>query len=188
MNRQPITLSKRPWDIPILVFFVINLLFVTYIIDLEQLVIPDPYHFTYPVWPPRPAVDLIHWWGSNFDPPLMARLPWWKTTIWIDVLFFGPFYLFGIYAFIKGREWIRIPSIIYSSMLLTNVLVILSEERYGANATPHWPVMLLAHLPWLLFPFYIIYRMGRFPHPFTEPVGEAGEVGGTLQPSGEAAK
>ena len=170
MNRRAIPLSKRPGDIAILVFFFVNILVITYIVDVEQLVIPDPSNFTYPLWPPPAAVDLIHWWGRTFDPVLMARPAWWKVTIWIDSLFFGPFYIVGIYAYIKGKEWIRIPSIIYASTLLTNVLIILGEEMYGIHATPRLPIVVLANLPWLLFPIYIIYRMWRYPHPFTEVV------------------
>jgi hypothetical protein len=67
----------------------------------------------------------------------------------------------------KGKAWIRIPSIIYSSMLLTNVLIILGEELAGEHPSPHFPVVLLANLPWLLFPLYIFYRMGRSTAPFT---------------------
>lgn len=29
------------------------------------------------------------------------------------------------------------------------------------------PIVFLANLPWLVFPIYIIYRMWRYPHPFT---------------------
>jgi emopamil binding protein len=179
MNRRAIPLSKRPGDIAILVFFVINILVITYIVDVEQLVIPDPSNFTYPLWPPPAAVDLIHWWGRTFDPVLMARPAWWKVTIWIDSLFFGPFYIVGIYAYIKGKEWIRIPSIIYASTLLTNVLIILGEEIYGIHATPQLAIVVLANLPWLLFPVYIIYRMWRYPHPFSEvaPLEEAAAAG-----------
>jgi hypothetical protein len=99
MNRQIIPLSKRPGDIAIVAFFLINILFITYIVDLEQLVIADPVHFTYPLWPPPIAVDVIHWWGRTFDPVLLARPAWWKVTIWIDALFFGPFYIVAIYAY-----------------------------------------------------------------------------------------
>jgi hypothetical protein len=53
-------------------------------------------------------------------------------------------------------------------MLFTVVLVILGEEIGCAHATPHLPIVLLANLPWLLFPIYIIYRMWRYPAPFTE--------------------
>ncbi len=86
--------------------------------------------------------------------------------IWIDALLFGPFYLVGIYAYVTGKSWIRIPSIIYSSMLITNVLIILSEEIYGVHAAPNLPAVLLLNFPWLAFPLYIIYRMWRDPHPF----------------------
>ena len=44
----PLPLSKRPVDIALIVFFCINLFFITYIVDLEQLVIPDADHFLYP--------------------------------------------------------------------------------------------------------------------------------------------
>ena len=168
INRCTIPLSKRPGDIAILTFFLFNLLFITYVVDFEQLVIPNPAHFTYPLWPPPAAVDIVHHYGQTFDPLLIARPLWWKTTIWIDALLFGPFYLAAIYAFIAGRNWIRIPSIIYSSMLITNVLIILSEEIFGSHASPQLPVVLLLNLPWLVFPLFIIYRMWRSPLPFRE--------------------
>ena len=167
MDRHPIPLSQRPGDIILLVFFFVNILFISYIVDIEQLIIANPYHFTYPLWPPPPAVNAIHWWGSTFDPLVMARPAWWKVTIWIDDLFFGPFYVVAIYAYIKGKEWIRIPSIIYGSMLFTVVLVIMGEEIGGIHATPHLPIVFLANLAWLVFPLYIIYRMSRSSHPFT---------------------
>ncbi len=180
MNRHPIPLSQRPGDIVLLVFFFVNILFISYIVDIEQLIIANPYHFTYPLWPPPPAVNAIHWWGSTFDPLVMARPAWWKVTIWIDDLFFGPFYVVAIYAYMKGKEWIRIPSIIYGSMLFTVVLVIMGEEIGGIHATPHLPIVFLANLPWIVFPLYIIYRMARSPHPFTR---EQQEQSPTLAPA-----
>jgi hypothetical protein len=33
----------------------------------------------------------------------------WKAMIWADVIFFGPFYVIATYAFIAGKEWIRVP-------------------------------------------------------------------------------
>ena len=168
MSNQTIPLKRRPLDIAILGFFVINLLVITYVVDFEQLIIPDASHFTYPLWPPRAAVDVIHWYGRTIDPVLIARPVWWKMTIVIDDLLFGPFYVFAIYAFIKGKNWIRIPSVWYSAMLFTNVLIILGEERFGAYATPQFPVVLMLNLPWLLFPLIITARMARSPEPFSE--------------------
>ena len=73
MNRRTVPLSERRGDIAILAFFLVNILFITYVVDVEQLIIPNPAHFTYPIWPPKPAVDAVHWWGQTFDPVLMAR-------------------------------------------------------------------------------------------------------------------
>lgn len=88
-------------------------------------------------------------------------------TIWIDVLFFGPFYAFAIYAYTKGREWIRTPSLVYAGTLLANVTIILGEEISGPHASPQLGIVLLANAPWVLFPIFIIYRMWRDEQPFT---------------------
>ena len=97
--------SRRKGDIVVLVFFWINILFITYIVDVEQIVLPDiSGDWEYPLWPPAFCVDIIHWYGRNFDPVLIARPAWWRMTIWIDALFFGPFYITAIYAWTKGKN------------------------------------------------------------------------------------
>ena len=163
-------LGRRPWDLVFVAFFAVNLGFITYVVDIEQLVIDDPANFRYPAWPPAPLVDLVHWWGRTFDPLLLARPPFWRMTIWIDVVFFGPFYAAAIYAFVRGRDWIRLPAIFWAGTMTANVLIILMEERYGVHASPRWGVVLAANLPWLLLSAAVVLRMARSSHPFTEPV------------------
>ncbi len=167
MPLTPPALSKRPMDIAIIIFFIINLFFITYIVDLEQLMITDPNHFNFPTWPPARMVDLVHWYRRNFDPVLMARPTWWRATIWIDSLFFGPFYAFAIYAFIKGENWIRFGSIIWASVMLTNVTIILFEEVNGEHATPALFRVLLSNAAWIIFPLIVLYRMWRSVYPFS---------------------
>jgi EXPERA (EXPanded EBP superfamily) len=166
-NMPPLPLSKRPFDIALIVFFCINLFFITYIVDLEQLVIPNADHFQYPVWPPAKMVDLVHWYGRNFDPVLIARPAWWRATIWIDALFFGPFYAIAIYAYAKGRNWIRFGSIMWASVMLTNVSIILFEEVNGEHATPQLARVLLSNAAWVIFPLLVLYRMRRSVYPFS---------------------
>lgn len=112
---------------------------------------------------------MVHWWGRTFDPLLLARPAWWRATIWIDALGFGPFYVVAIYAYIKGKDWMRLPSIIWASVMLTNVTIIMSEEIFGPHATPHLAIVALANLPWLLVPLAVIVRMYTREHPFTVP-------------------
>jgi len=153
----------------IVLFFLVNLVFITYVVDLEQLVIANPYHYKQPLWPPAFAVRIIHSYGKHYDPVLMARPVWWKTTIWIDALGFGPFYVVATYAFAKARNWIRLPAVIYSSVMMTNVTIILSEEAWGPHATPHLLFVLGDNAAWLIFPILIIARMWRSERPFDSP-------------------
>jgi hypothetical protein len=166
--RMPIPLKRRPLDVVLLGFFVTNLLFVSYVISLEQIVIANPAAFAPPIWPPRAALRLIHWWESTFDPLLWARPVWYRATIWIDVLLFGPFYAAAIYAFARGREWIRTPCFVWAGLMLANVTIILSEELAGPHASPHPLVVVGANASWLLFPLLVTWRMARQPHPFSE--------------------
>ena len=98
---------------------------------------------------------------------LTGLVGWGSLLALVLFLFFGPFYFFAVYAFTRGKEWIRIPSVIYASVMLTNVTIILSEEFFGEYASPDPWIVVLANAAWLLFPILIIYRMWRDPHPFT---------------------
>jgi hypothetical protein len=166
---EPVPLRERKVDLLFLAFFVVNLGFITYIVDVEQIVIADPYHFSYPAWPPGVFVDLVHSYGARFDPLIMARPPFYRMTIWIDAVFFGPFYACAIYAFTRGRGWIRVPALVWAGAMMANVLIILMEERYGANRAPNIAVVLGLNAPWLLMPFAMMLRMRR-DRPFQRPM------------------
>ena len=148
--RETIPLRERPVDIALLVFFAFNLLFVSYVISLEQIVIADPNNFAYPAWPPRFMVDLIHSYGHRMDPVLMARPTW---------------YACAIFAYWRGKEWIRIPSIMYASVMVALVSVILAEEIAGAHAAPNPAAVVALNAPWILFPLVILGRMAFSVHP-----------------------
>jgi hypothetical protein len=175
--RVSIPLRRRPLDVALVVFFAVNLLFTTYVVSLEQVVIADPSHFIPPPWPPAPLLSLVHWWERSFDPLLLARPAWYRATIWLDVLVFGPFYAFAIYAFARGRDWIRLPSVIWASMLFTNVFIILFDELKGTHATPAPGVVVAANAPWLLVPVLVVWRVARSPHPFTREVAPSPPAG-----------
>ena len=165
MEHKTIPFWQRKVDWIFVGFFLINFFFITYIVDIEQIIIPDPNNFQQSIWPPEPFIRLIHWYGNSFDPLLMRRPQWWKMTIWVDALLYGPFYAFAIYAFIKGKDWIRIPAFFYSGMMFMGVTVILGEEIAGPYATPHLPLVLALNLPWLLMPVLLTFRL-RKEHPF----------------------
>jgi EXPERA (EXPanded EBP superfamily) len=179
--RQPIPLARRPLDVALIAFFAVNLFFTTYVVSFEQIAIDDPFHFTPPLWPPERLVALVHWYEKSFDPLLLARPAWYRATIWIDVLGFGPFYAVALYAWARGRDWIRIPSIVWASVMATNVFIILFDELRGVHATPHPAAVVAANAAWLVVPFVVVWRVARSEHPFTEAAaapaaGARGEV------------
>jgi hypothetical protein len=177
---ETLPLSRRRIDILLVAFFLINLLVVSYLIDIEQIVIEDPTNFSYPLWPPPFMVDAVHWWGNNFDPLLMARPVFFKVTIWLDNLLYGPFYLVAIYAYWKGKEWIRLPSIIYAVSMISGVIMILSEEAFGQYKTPELGLVVAANISWIIFPLIILFRMGLQAHPFRRPVAASVTTGSEL--------
>jgi len=174
-RRQVIPLRNRKADWILLAFFAVNLFFITYFVDIEQLTIANPLHFTYPAWPPHAIVDMVHSYGQKYDPLLMARPAFWRMTIWIDVIWNGPFYVAAIYAISRGREWIRVPALIWSGSMSAVVLIILSEEYNGIHASPHFPIVLLLNIPWLALPLGTIARMAR-EHPFTRSATTGAEA------------
>lgn len=166
-NREVIPLRQRRLDLGFIGFFIFNFVFVSMMIDLECVLIKDTSNFDYPIWPPEPFVRLIHWYGRNYDPLLMARPPFWMVTMFFDVYVFGPFYLLATYAFIRGRDWIRIPAIIWATMMFTIVCIILNEEAFGQYRTDHLPLVIALNLSWLIMPILVVWRVGGTAHPFT---------------------
>ncbi len=171
--RRPIPLSRRPLDVALLAFFAVNLFFISYVVSLEQIVIADPAHFTQPVWPPAAALRLIHWYERTWDPLLLARPAWYRATIWLDVCVFGPFYAAALFAYARGRDWIRTPSILWAAMMFTNVFIILFDEVKGVHAAPNPWATIGSNAAWLLVPFLVLWRVTRSHHPFTEPAAGA---------------
>lgn len=171
MARAVIPLSQRPLDYLYILFFIINLTIITYIVDYEQLAIPTPWpepgKFTYPVWPPAWWVDTIHHYARTRDPLLLARPVWWKVFIAVDCLFFGPCYAVFLYAFIKGKDWVRMLGIVYASVICTIVITICTEELYGPTPAVDATAVLLLNAPWFLLPFGMLVRFVLSEHPFT---------------------
>jgi hypothetical protein len=173
-------LPRKIIDIILLVFFFINIIFICYLFDIEQLVVSGADHEFItnngfeayvgagmaPIWPPKFIIRLNHFVGQ-FDKALYYRDPWWQATIWIDVIIFGPFYITAIIAFIKGYNWIRVPAIMWATMMLTNVTIIFISEFTDPKYAGGQPLPIIAaNLLWILMPILLIIRMVLYPQTF----------------------
>ena len=112
---------------------------------------------------------------ADCDPLFVINPPFMRVALVFSALVWGPLYLYFIWGFIKGKNAIRIPALMYSSALTVVMLMIFSEELF--SQVPGWasplPWKFTAYnLPYLLMPLLLAFRM-RSPNPFGDDEGAA---------------
>src|SRR5439155_1098081 len=73
-----------------------------------------------------------NWWYANGTDPLLLHAPiGLKVQVAISAFVFGPFYLLLVYAFVAGRDWIRMPAIVYVSAMTYGMVLLFGAEFLG---------------------------------------------------------
>lgn len=85
---------------------------------------------------------------------------------------YAPFYLIAAYAFIAGKDWIRIPVLCISTALFYSLTVILVDQVYGPFASHNLPLIFAAYTTYWLMPIVLFIKFAFNPHPFTTDVVE----------------
>jgi hypothetical protein len=108
-----------------------------------------------------------------------------QVTVGTSAVLFGVFYLVLIYAFVRGREWIRLPAVFYAGMVVMGTGVYLAVGLLGDAPLFHLACgpdsaydykfvsaakSLTYNLPYPLVALLLVARMSR-PHPFTQRLG-----------------
>ena len=84
----------------------------------------------------------------------------------IDAFVFGTFYLVLVYAFVRQRNWIRLPALLFASAMFYSVVVYVLMEAFSEHAEQtNLPMVLLIGSPYTLMPLLLVYRMWK-PNPF----------------------
>ena len=163
--------KRAPWtlvDRLLVGWFVLGLL-ITFLIDIEQVMVVDPAKYGQPgftpLWPPEPCVRAIHWWGRTADELVLARPVWFRVAIWLEILVQAPFYALAILAFVRGQSWIRLPAVVYSSVLLTIMPMVLGEQLLGPHATTRPGLVLAVYGAYVIMPALVAWRV-RHPEVF----------------------
>ena len=118
----------------------------------------------------RAAQDPIgrawRWYAESFDPLLFDRLLSVRVMFGIDAWVFGPFYLLLVYAFVRQRNWIRMPALLFSSAMFYSVVVYFLMEVFSVHAAEtNIPMVTLISAPYTIMPVLLAYRMWK-PMPF----------------------
>ncbi len=109
------------------------------------------------------------WYAESFDPVFLDTPLWLRIMCTIDFVVFGPCYLVFIYAFIKDRDWVRVPALIYGSAIVYSTLVYFGWEFLDANNRAHanLAMVVLINIPYTIVPLALMWRVRR-PKPFSD--------------------
>jgi hypothetical protein len=121
----PIPLRERRRDWFFVVMFAI-FASTSFLIDTANTVgRPNPHSH-------NPMARFVYDHAGGIDPVLIANPRFVQLTVgFVSAMLFGVFYLVLIYAFVRGREWIRVPAIFYAGMVVMGTGVYLGVEILG---------------------------------------------------------
>jgi hypothetical protein len=108
-----------------------------------------------------------YWYARSFDPVFLDPPLWLRIMCTIDGYVFGAFYPVFIYAFVKGRNWVRIPALLYGAAIVYSTLVYFGWEFLDASnrAAANLPAVVLVNVPYTIVPLLLMWRV-RSPQPF----------------------
>lgn len=174
---------KSDWGYVIFLFF--NWVVAVMIGDMAMCFISDPCTVGVPYkctnisnsgvgsyWPPESVASAFFWHMYDNDPLGYARPTWYMVTQWLGVFVWSIYYPVAIYAFIKGKNWIRIPTIMYCTSLILILTMIVSEGLFGdyqRSDDKYWSVV-TENGPWLVIIPTLLFRMLSSDKPFGERV------------------
>ncbi|MCX2930427.1 emopamil-binding family protein [Mycobacterium sp. CVI_P3] len=173
--RRPIPLRDRRYDWFFIVVFTVFIgsSFTGDIVNMVGRPDPDSDFFF--------ARVVYHVYADATDPLLIANPRFLQVGASVSAVVFGTFYVLLVYAFVKGREWIRIPSFIYTGMVVQTTFIVVMVGFTGdaplfqavCNTAYDYtftnvPKALAYNLPYIIVPILLTARMWC-PHPFTRP-------------------
>jgi hypothetical protein len=159
-ERRAVALSRRPLDLFLVSFLLINIPVV--VLFESQPLLPA-------TLVPKQVRDLTQSYVKFSGDYLVAtQPPFFKGLVYMEVLLQLPLLILNCYAFIAGKDWGRITGIIYSSHVATTMFPIFADIL--AKNIPTQNLLIGIYIPYLIVPLILLARLVPAAHPFTEPV------------------
>eukprot|EP00879_Flechtneria_rotunda_P005752 GHRR01006053.1.p1 GENE.GHRR01006053.1~~GHRR01006053.1.p1 ORF type:complete len:169 (+),score=7.73 GHRR01006053.1:597-1103(+) len=153
----------RPWDLLCVCWFLAHIP-MTILFDAQSIM---PAHVL-TTWP-QPLKDVLQWHiRTNGDYLVRDNPIWFVAFVWCEVAIQLPFFLIASYAYLVGRNWIRIPAIMYGVHAATTVVPMLADFWYGQGRhSPQKELLCLIYGTYLVFPMLIalVMAFSRIPFP-----------------------
>eukprot|EP00245_Coleochaete_scutata_P004462 TRINITY_DN170_c0_g1_i2.p1 TRINITY_DN170_c0_g1~~TRINITY_DN170_c0_g1_i2.p1 ORF type:complete len:173 (+),score=29.68 TRINITY_DN170_c0_g1_i2:68-586(+) len=155
----PVPLLQRPVDIIFIIFFIVHI--PTSLLIDSQVVLP-------PGLFPQVLQDLLQFHISTNEDFLVGSKPAWFIGLTMcELLVQVPYFFIASYAFIAGKQWIQMPSILYGSHVATTLIPILAEFWASSLSFEAKVKLTGIYIPYLIIPLWVLFRMVLTTHPFT---------------------
>jgi hypothetical protein len=109
-----------------------------------------------------------YYYAASWDPLFLDAPPFLRLICGIDLFVFGPFYLVAIYAFVRRRDWIRIPGLLYATAMLYSMVVYFGAELWTERGRANLALVFLINVPYPIVAVALAVRLRR-PAPFATP-------------------
>ncbi len=146
-------LSQRWYDLLIISYFLLHIP-LTLFVD-SQAVFPREHY-------PQVFRQMLDDWIRDYDDQLMKSPPAFiKAYVALALFTHIPFFLVATVAFIKGHNYIRLPTIIYGISTATTVVASIAEA--WVRFSPHTPMTtryacLSVYALWMVIPLLLVVR------------------------------
>ncbi|GJQ14988.1 hypothetical protein GpartN1_g6779.t1 [Galdieria partita] len=112
-------------------------------------------------WPPIVTKNIVAWWVRLCDPLLGNPPLWFRAMTWFEVIVY-PFFCaascVAIYRGLGKSHWIRIPAIVFASIVGYSFLFIAAEYMFGKYKNPAPWIFTSVYVPYFIIPILFAYR------------------------------
>jgi hypothetical protein len=106
-----------------------------------------------------------YFYARNWDPLFLDQPAYMRVMTGIDEWVYGPMYLVLIYAFVRRRDWIRLPGLLYCGAIIYSTLVYFLTEFLTEGHRANLTMVTLVNIPYTIVPCLLVWRLWR-PSPF----------------------
>lgn len=147
------SIFKRPFDLVLVLFFSISILYGFLFSLPEGLGVPVSADSP---WPPLRA---LHEWAVAEEPAHLDPPPNLIAACLFDGLFQAPMLLFIAVGLIRQRRWLYPLGLVYAGAGTTNMFFYFAQTFLGEHPPPNTAYYLVFNLPWLLAPLALGCRV-----------------------------
>ncbi|KAF0978513.1 hypothetical protein FDP41_002333 [Naegleria fowleri] len=144
-------------------FYFLSHIPITIFIDAQPILSP----YLPQLYPPFLQQILKEQWIEPYQDLLMAKLPVWFASFGVCEIFVQlPFFFIALYAFVAGKNWIRIPAIIYSAHVMTTLVPIMAVFLFDKEYLNHNAFLLGTYSVYFIIPLLLLLNMVFYEKPF----------------------